>query len=183
MPDVIIGFSFGKCRETSDQVGTNGGLAWSVAALLRQFRKCKKTRPILCLQQEIADAFVNHGFGTLNAKDHMIVSSREDGKYVNTNMVVSEAVRLVKNLHRIIIVAHPDHSPRCIRIIREMGYVPIRTRYLQPLGGGIPWIRFGCDKRGYYQDSTQPWTRTRRHFLTHENRLHNYTSRKGSYLH
>lgn len=182
MSDVIIGFSFGKCRKTSFPVGTNSGLAWSVAALLRQFKKYKKPKPILCLQQEIADAFVNHGFGKLNEVDHVIMSSRTNGKYVNTNMVFREAVRLVKNMHNVIVVAHPDHAPRCMRIVYEHGCIPIRTQYLQPLGGGIPWIRFGCDRRGYYKDSRQPWTRTRRQFLHHETGLHTCKYSKCSHL-
>ena len=175
---IVIGFSFGKCREPSSLNGTNGGLAWSVAALLRQFRKCKRIRPRLCLQQDIAEAFVNHGFGKLHANDHVIPSRTRDGQYVSTSMVYREAARLIKDMHHVIVVAHPDHAPRCMRIIRESGHLPIRTRYLQPLGGGIPWTRFGCDRRGYCQASTQPWTRTRRQFLQHEARLHTKTSRR-----
>lgn len=178
VPNIIVGFSFGKCHKQSYPNGTNGGLAWSVAAHLRQFKKCNKKRPILCLQEEIADAFVNHGFGKLHANDHVIQSRTRDGKYVSTSMVYREAIRLIKNMHHVIVVAHPDHAPRCMRIIRESGHQPIRTRYLQPLGGGIPWTRFGCDRRGYSQESTQPWTRTRRKFLQHEARLHTYTSCK-----
>ena len=179
LPRAIVGFAFGqgpprtstRRRRTSSRTqptpgGTNRGLAWSVAALLRKYRALGLPRPALCLQQEIADAL---GTDVVDpATDHVIPSQPADGTYVDTVAVAQHAVARLGPASRVLVVAHPDHAPRCLLTLRQLGATPMRTRYLQPLGGGIPWTRFGCDRRGYWRRSTQRWTRSRRRFLAHE---------------
>ena len=178
----IVGFAFGqgpprtsstRRRRTSSRTrptpgGTNRGLAWSVAALLRKYRALGLPRPTLCLQQEIADALATDVVDP--ATDYVIPSQPADGAYVDTAAVARQAVARFGPASRVVVVAHPDHAPRCVRTLRQLGATPMRTRYLQPLGGGIPWTRFGCDRRGYWRRSTQRWTRSRRRFLAHERR-------------
>lgn len=177
----IVGFAFGqgpprtstRRRRTSSSTrptpgGTNRGLAWSVAALLRKYRALGLPRPTLCLQQEIADAL---GTDVVDpATDYVIPSNPPDGTYVDTVAVAQQAVARLGPASRVVVVAHPDHAPRCVRTLRQLGVTPVRTRYLQPRGGGIPWTRFGCDRRGYWRWSTQRWTRSRGRFLAHERR-------------
>lgn len=176
----IVGFAFGqgpprtsstRRRRTSSRTrptpgGTNRGLAWSVAALLRKYRTLGLPRPTLYLQQEIADALAPDVVDP--ATDHIILSQPANGAYVNTAAVARQAVARFGPALRVVVVAHPDHAPRCVRTLRQLGVTPVRTRYLQPRGGGIPWTRFGCDRRGYWRRSTQRWTRSRRRFLAHE---------------
>lgn len=181
--DAIVGFAFGqgpprtsttRRRPTSIRTrlptpgGTNHGLAWSVAALLRKYRALGLPRPPLYLQQEIADAMGTDDVDP--ATDYVIPSNPPDGAYVDTVAVARKAVARFGPASRVLVVAHPDHAPRCIRTLIQLGATPVRTRYLQPLGGGIPWTRFGCDRRGYWRQSTQHWTRSRRRFLAHERR-------------
>ena len=100
----IVGFAFGqgpprtsstRRRRTSSRTrptpgGTNRGLAWSVAALLRKYRTLGLPRPTLCLQQEIADAL---GTDVVDpATDHFIPSQPADGAYVDTAAVARHAV-------------------------------------------------------------------------------------------
>ena len=183
LPRAIVGFAFGqgpppptpstRRRRTPSRTrpipgGTNRGLAWSVAALLRKYRALGLARPALCLQQEITDAL---GTDVVDpATDHVIPSQPADGAYVDTAAVARQAVAHLGPASRVVVVAHPDHAPRCLRTLRQLGVTPVRTRYLQPRGGGIPWTRFGCDRRGYSRRSTQRWTRSRGRFLAHEGR-------------
>ena len=179
----IVGFAFGqgpprtsstRRRRTYSRTqptpgGTNRGLAWSVAALLRKYRSLGLAHPVLCLQQEIADALATDVVDP--ATDLVIPSQLADGAYVDTAAVARQAVAHLGPTSDVVVVAHPDHAPRCIRTLRQLGVTPVRTRYLQPRGGGIPWTRFGCDRRGYWRRSTQRWTRSRRRFLAHEGQV------------
>lgn len=182
LPRAIVGFAFGQGLQANlsqrgctrvilgrtwvTPGGTNRGLAWSVIALLRKYRSLGLPRPTLCLQQEIADAL---GTDIVDpTTDHVIPSQPTDGAYVDTVTVARQALAHLGPSSRVLVVAHPDHAPRCLRTLLQHGVTPVRTRYLQPLGGGIPWMRFGCDRRGYWRRSTQRWTQSRRRFLTHE---------------
>ena len=93
--DAIVGFAFGqgppgtsttRRRPTSIRIptpcGTNHGLAWSVAALLRKYRALGLPRPPLYFQQEIADAMGTDDVDP--ATDYVIPSNPPDGAYVDT---------------------------------------------------------------------------------------------------
>ena len=144
----IVGFAFGqgprtstRRRRTSSHTqptpgGTNRNLAWSVAALLRTYRTLGLPRPALYLQQEIADALAPDVVDP--ATDHIILSQPANGAYVDTAAVARQAVAHLGPASRVVVVAHPDHAPRCIRTLLQLGATPVRTRYLQPRGGDIP---------------------------------------------
>ena len=72
------------------------------------------------------------------ATDHIILSQPANGAYVDTAAVARQAVAHLGPASRVVVVAHPDHAPRCIRTLLQLGATPVRTRYLQPRGGDIP---------------------------------------------
>ncbi|MCP4418425.1 MAG: hypothetical protein GY805_17540, partial [Chloroflexi bacterium] len=115
----------------------------------------------LFVQWEIGD--VLRGWNT--AVSHRAIPQNE---YLSTRGVLAQFKDAWQEKYgavdetAVILIAHPDHQPRCRELLLEAGFQPLIP------AASIPWEQFGCDKFGYDPDSVQPWTRNRAAFLAYE---------------
>jgi len=153
---VIIALAFGQ--------GVNKTPGKSNEALAKIVEKlCEKERPPLCLQWEVADCLP----GLVKSHDLVVRRHREKDKYLDTYEVLAQAKAYCDRLgiERAIIVAHPDHAPRCAAVAAKLGLgVQIADT------AGVP----------YDPDSVQEWTRNRDFFINeYESKAMEYYRRLG----
>lgn len=152
----IMALSFGQGRNGAPGL-SNEALAQVVAAL-----DGKYNLPIVA-QWEIADCIPDR----LNDPEDLIVRKhRQEGQYLDTYEVLMQAKEHCDKygLKKVIVVAHPDHMPRCAAVAIKLGFeVAIAAT------AGVP----------YDQESTQEWTRSAEVFIPREKLATEYYRQKG----
>src|SRR3989344_6285568 len=153
--DVIFAFSFG--------LGKNDSLRQTNRALVYVTRSIhKKTSIPIFAQWEIAEELKLVGIKTS-------FSAYPKKGFLTTKGVVDQFLNHDKKrkIKKVIVVAHPDHQFRCGELLKKLGYkvyFPRISEYLPKDG----WKHFNCDNFGYWKDSAQPWTTSRKLYIKHE---------------
>ena len=143
----VIGLSFGTGK-------SNDYLA---EAAYKIYKNCSVEKVIL--QKEIAEKFYhilnyeNCKYGSLE-KVEIIHKHRVKGKYLDTIEVLEQAKEICGENKEVILVAHQDHMPRCIKTARMMGFDPTEA---------IGFIPYDSSS-----ENRQWWTRNKRFFLIWE---------------
>ena len=135
-----------------------------VATMLEEYASAGRPRPKVMVQWEIAQVlWEEHGI-----RADVSATVDAEGNYLSTYGVMEQlAVALdAAGIRTVALVAHPDHSVRCGKVVQHFNVTALGTPLLR--GEGVPWERFGCDADGYDAKSTQPWTTKRSRYLLHE---------------
>jgi hypothetical protein len=133
----IFALSFGQ--------GANGTPGKSNKALAEVVKKLHEESSLpMLLQWEIADCvsgLIKEG------RDLVVRKHRAEGKYLDTREVIAQAWEFAKKrgIKKVIVVAHPDHAPRCAAVAAKIGFDVEIANTLE-----IP----------YDPESTQDWTRS-----------------------
>jgi len=142
--DCIVGFSFGL-REKNEPGLSNHFLAKVITHLHHSYPEAE-----IMVQWEIASCL------PFKLPDYRIVSKhRKAGEYLDTEEVASQMIDLLRDPHtRPIVVAHPLHMWRCIKVMEKKGFQKV-------FAADTTSVR--CDP-----ESIQSWTRSNFRFATRE---------------
>lgn len=153
---MILALSFGQGIN-----GTPGKSNEALAEIVKNLRE--RTGLLLCLQWEIADCLRSI---VDEPRDLVVRDHREKGKYLDTYEVIAQAWEFAKqrDIREAIIVAHPDHAPRCAGVAAKLGFDVVIANT-----ASVP----------YDPESTQEWTRSREIFLEREKQATEYYRQKG----
>lgn len=155
---IIIALSFGQGKNNSP------GKSNESLAEIASYLAAKYKLPIVA-QWEIAGCIP--GFSN-DGCNFAVLKHRKDGQYLDTYEVLAQAKDYCfkSGKAKAIIVAHPDHAPRCLAVAQKLGFeaVAADTR-------NVP----------YDPDSAQEWTKSREEFVKHE-RLATEYYRQAGYL-
>jgi len=133
----IIGLSFGT--------GISNKYLSEVVKIIRK----DYPRIIPILQKEIASWL----FLDRRLLKYVISKHRKKGKYLDTIEVLEQAKEICGNNKKVILIAHPDHLPRCILTARLLGFEPAEGRVPKD----IPY-----DNSSF---NTQWWTKSKLRFM------------------
>ena len=165
---IIVSFSFGMIK-TNDEIlpgATNNALAYWIKTLKSQ-EKYKNS--IILSQWEITNVL---------SKNYNIISNYsaipDKDNYLCTLGVSQQFIQYCKekkinvSKSQILLVSHPDHFERCKLTLTTIGKFNIinNKNDIKP-----DWKKFGCDKYGYDDKSTQEWTRNKENFIESEKNL------------
>jgi len=153
---IIIALSFGQ--------GANGKPGLSNEALAEVVVELddKYGLPIVA-QWEIADCIPER---MKNEKDLVVRKHRQEGQYLDTYEVLAQAKEHCDKFgfKKAIVVAHPDHAPRCTAVAVKLGFdVTIANT------ANVP----------YDPESTQEWTRSKEVFVPREEKAIEYYRQRG----
>jgi hypothetical protein len=153
---VIIALSFGQ------GINNTPGKSNEVLAQIVADFENKYALPIVA-QWEIADCIPER---IQDVMSFVVREHRQKGQYLDTFEVLAQAKEYCDKFgfRKAIIVAHPDHMPRCVAVAKKIGFdVAIADTKKVP----------------YDPESTQEWARSAEAFLSREEKAVEYYRQKG----
>jgi hypothetical protein len=166
--DAIIGFAFGNRFEPHGNRNA-GPINKKLRDLVVEFYNAIQAQyrpPRVWVQWEIGDYISNTDIppSNLTVLEPEPDIEKDEVKYVSTIKVMQEVSKDLVKKSSILVVAHPDHIGRCVRIVEQFEdkngkfeYSAIAINHARPPASD--W---------YDDQSGQLWTRTRHLYLLHD---------------